>query len=434
MLTFLTGRLILVRTIMFCAVFALVTIGILTIYAAGNPAESTEGIKLSVSQGLWKRQIVFAAAGLLCIVAMNLFSYRWLGPLSYWIYALILVLLAALLVAKFLGRYDITIPFMPSRHGTYRWFRLGWAGTYIQLQPSEFCKIAYILALAWYLRYRKNYRKFKGLIGPFAMTLFGMMLILLEPDLGTVLLMMPVLFAMLFVAGAKIKHLLIIMLLAVVVSPFLWQKMHAYQRMRMASVLLQNKWIRKQAIQHERFAVMLAGSKKNVEHWERDHGYQITHSKRAIASGGLWGYGFRKGPYLKYDYNVKYQEWDPVRLPERQNDLIFAIIAHQFGLVGCCVVLGLYIIIIACGIEIAWQNTEPFGRLTVIGIIAIITMEVIVNVSMTVGLMPITGLTLPLVSYGGSSLLVSLIAIGLLNNIGRDRPFSIAGNPFEHKN
>ena len=96
-------------------------------------------------------------------------------------------------------------------------------------------------------------------------------------------------------------------------------------------------------------------------------------------------------------------------------------------------VLGLYVIIIGCGLEIAWHNTEPFSRLVAVGIVAMFAVEVIVNVSMTVGLMPITGLTLPLVSYGGSSLIVSMAAIGLLNNVGKSRPFSVAGEPFRYE-
>ena len=118
-------------------------------------------------------------------------------------------------------------------------------------------------------------------------------------------------------------------------------------------------------------------------------------------------------------------------LPERHNDFIFAIIAHQWGFFGALVIIGLYVIIIACGAEIAWNNTDPFARLITVGIIAMLSVQVLVNICMTMGLMPITGLTLPLVSYGGSSLVVNMIAIGLLNNIGRDRPFSVASRGLE---
>jgi cell division protein FtsW (lipid II flippase) len=111
---------------------------------------------------------------------------------------------------------------------------------------------------------------------------------------------------------------------------------------------------------------------------------------------------------------------------ERHNDFIFAVIAQQWGFMGCLAVIGLYVIIVGCGLEIAANNTDPFGKLLAVGIVAVLAVEVIINVSMTMGLMPITGLTLPLVSYGGSSLVASMISVGLLNNIGRCRPFSVA--------
>ena len=272
-----------------------------------------------------------------------------------------------------------------------------------------------MLALAWYLRYRSNYRNFSALIGPFILTLLPMVLILLEPDLGTVVLMMPIFLVMLFVAGAKVKHLLIIIAMAVLVSPLLWHKMKPYQRTRISSVLLQSSWIRQKAEQNPTLGEILVGRKFSTKQWKNDWGYHLIRSKFAVASGGIKGQGFRKGPFVKYDF-----------LPYRYNDFIFAIIAHQWGFLGCLALLMLYAIVVGCGLKIAVNNTDPFGRLLAIGIVAVFTVELLVNVSMTVGLMPITGLTLPLVSYGGSSLLVSMISVGLLNNIGRCRPFTVA--------
>jgi len=402
---------------MLTAMAGLIGIGIVAIYASGNPDRQSIGTGPGPFAVSWEKQAVFAVIGLIVLMAVNLADYRRVGPVSYWIYAAVLMALAVLLLGKVVNLR----PFVPVINGACRWLRFGTAKKFLQVQPSEFCKIAYILALAWYLRFRRNYRKFTGLIGPFALTLLAMILILFEPDLGTVLLMMPILFSMLFVAGAKVKHLLIIVLLAVLISPLLWHKMNLYQRRRISSVLLQSAALRDKLKTSPTLAKILTGREHfNESQWLHGTGWQLKNSKAAIASGGFKGYGFAKGPYLKYNY-----------LPERHNDFIFAIIAHQWGFIGCLLLLALYAVIIACGVEIAWLNTDPFARLISVGIIAMFAVQIIVNVSMTLGLMPITGLTLPLVSYGGSSLMVSMIAIGLLNNVGRRRPFSVAAKAFE---
>ena len=403
---------------MLLAVFALICIGIASIYASGHPAEKSVSSNNSYHPGAWKRQVVYAFVGLAAIILLSYIDYRWLGPLSYWLYGLVLIALAVLI----LGKYIDLKPFVEPRNGTYRWLQVGFPGRSISIQPSEFCKVAHILALAWYLRYRSNYRKLSGLIGPFVLTLLAIVLILKEPDLGTVLLMMPVLFSMLFVAGARGKHLLIIMLLAAMSFPLLWGQLGHYQRARISCVVLQNDWISHQAERNTKLARVLTGKKHfDTRAWEQDWGWQLKHSKLAIASGGLEGYGFRQGPYLKYNL-----------LPERHNDFIFSVIAHQWGFWGCMAIFGLYAAIFACGLEIATNNTDPFARLIAVGIIAMFAVEVIVNTSMTVGLMPITGLTLPFVSAGGSSLVVSMAAIGLLNNVGRARPFTVAGKGLEN--
>ena len=410
MYNFLKGRLIIVRICLMAACLVLVGIGIATIYSVGNPAELSPASETGNLSNLWKTQIQYIVVAILGFIVVNLINYRRLGSISYWFFAGVLVLLAYLLVS----RYLVELPFAPpSRQGVHRWIVLH--PSLPRIQPSEFCKLAYIVVLAWYLRYRSNYRSLSTLIGPFALTLLPMVLILLEPDLGTVLLMMPILFTMLFVAGAKVKHLLIIILMALLVSPLLWNKMKTYQRNRISSVVLQNTWVREKAEKYPWLGQVLVGTKFSEKQWKSDWGWHLIRSKYAVASGGIKGYGFRKGPFVKYNF-----------LQERHNDFIFAIIAQQWGFLGCMVLLILYTIIVSCGLEIAVHNTDPFGKLLAVGIVAMFVVEVIVNVSMTLGLMPITGLTLPLISYGGSSLLVNMASIGLLNNIGRCRPFTVA--------
>ena len=415
MYNFLKGHLKVVRLCLVAATLALIAIGIASIYSVGYPADPSPASQTGDLSIFWKKQAIFAVIGIATFIIVNSVNYRRFGAISYWIYAFVLVLLVLLLLNKFVDIRIGNILTMPLRRGTRRWIQLTIAGQSISLQPSEICKLAYILALAWYLRYRSNYRNFTALVGPFALTLLPMVLILLEPDLGTVMLMMPVLFTMLFVAGAKIKHLLIVVLMAILVSPLLWFKMQDYQRTRISSVLLQSDWVRQKAEQHPTLGRILVGTKFSEKLWKSDWGYQLIRSKYAVASGGAKGYGFRRGPFVKYNF-----------LDARHNDFIFAIIAQQWGFWGCLALLGLYVVIIGCGLEIAVHNTDPFGRLLAVGIVAMFLVEVIVNVSMTIGLMPITGLTLPFVSYGGSSLLVSMAAVGLLNNVGRCRPYSLA--------
>ena len=415
MFNFLKGRLIIVRLCLLAATLILVGIGIATIYSVGHPAEPSPATEIGNLSNLWKKQVIFAGVAIVGFIVVNAFNYRRFGAASYWIYALVLLLLGVLLLDKFVDIGIGNVLTVPQRRGTRRWIELAIAGQSITLQPSEICKLAYILALAWYLRYRSNYDNLSSLIGPFVLTLLAIVLILLEPDLGTVLLMMPILFTMLFVAGAKVKHLLIIILMALLISPLLWYKMRSYQRIRISSVVLQNPWVREKAEKHPWLGKVLVGTRFSEKLWKSDWGWHLIRSKYAVASGGAKGYGFRRGPFVKYNF-----------LRERHNDFIFAIIAQQWGFWGCLGLLAFYIIIIGCGLEIAAHNTNPFGKLLAVGIIAMFVVEVIINVSMTVGLMPITGLTLPLVSYGGSSLLVSMASIGLLNNIGRCRPFTVA--------
>ena len=415
MFKFLKGRLIIVRLCLLAATLVLIGIGIATIYSVGHPAEPSPATEIGNLGNLWTKQVKFAVVAIVGFIVVNTVNYRRFGAASYWIYAFILLLLGVLLIS----RYVVDLPFVPEINGTHRWIKFTIAGWDLPaLQPSEFCRLVYILALAWYLRYRSNYDNLSSLIGPFVLTLLPMVLILLEPDLGTVMLMMPILFTMLFVAGAKVKHLLIIVLMALLVSPLLWYKMKAYQRTRISSVLLQSEWIREKAEQYPTLGNILVGRKFSTNQWKNGWGYHLVRSKYAVASGGInhgTGYGFRAGPFIKYNF-----------LPERHNDFIFAVVAHQWGFWGCLGLLALYIIVVGCGLEIAAHNTNPFGKLLAVGIIAMFIVEVIINVSMTVGLMPITGLTLPLVSYGGSSLLVSMVSVGILNNIGRCRPFSVA--------
>lgn len=303
----------------------------------------------------------------------------------------------------------------PSRNGAYRWIQLPG----LQVQPSEFAKLFYVLALASYLKHRRDYRRFRGLLVPVILAALPMTLILVEPDLGTVLLLIPVLFAMLFVAGARISHLAILVLLSLAVAPVAWGGIRGYQRARVTAILLQSDALRQAVIRDPQRFSLLATKRQAIE-WAASSGYQLVHSKNAIGSGGLWGNGWGEGVYAT----------QPI-LPDRHNDFIFAVIAHQFGFAGCCLVLLCYFVIVATGLRIAAHTDEPVGRLLATGLVTLLASQAVVNIAMATGLMPTTGMTLPFVSHGGSSLLCSFAAIALLLSVARHRPFLLEAKPFE---
>jgi len=392
---------------MLAAAGGLVAISIMMIYASGNPYDATTS--LGGITNIWQKQAIYAAGGFIGFIFINSFNYKKLGSISGWLYIGIIILLALLLVDMF-----VDIPFVPVKKGSRRWLIFG---SFIQIQPSEFFKLIYIIALGWHLRYRSNYRNLSALVPPFILTLIPMGLIFLEPDLGTVLLMLPVFLTMLFLAGAKVKHLVLIILAGIIAIPILWLNMHDYQRMRVSSVLLQSRidgsdnWLKQQCMTKPWLAKLLGVSSERLRTWEADEGFHLTRSKLAIASGGLSGQGYRSGPFVKY---YKF-------LPEKHNDFIFAFISHQWGFAGALLLFGLYALLVACGLEIASASTDMFGSYVAAGISIIFAIQVIVNIGMNIGLMPITGITLPLVSYGGSSLVVNIMAVGLVNNIGRTK-------------
>lgn len=343
------------------------------------------------------KQAASMVLGLACMGLICSASYLHFGRLAYPGYWVAMGFLAVLVLA----RYVPLAPLIPEIRGSCRWIVI--AG--FQFQPSEFTKVAFVMALARYLRYRKNYRTFRGLIEPFLLTLLPMMLILLEPDLGTVILLLPVLFAMLFVAGAKKKHLAAIILMGLASMPvFYFFVMEGYQKTRIQVLL-------RQADDDPR--------------WLMNQGYQLEHSKTALGSGGIAGEAFREGllggAYVRHRF-----------LPDRHNDFIFSIVGHQWGMVGCLLVIGCYACLVMMGVEIATHTADPFGRLLAIGMSVMIATQAAVNIAMTMGLMPITGLTLPFVSFGANSILASFLAAGIMINVHQRRPVIFARKPFEY--
>lgn len=339
-------------------------------------------------------------------------GYRRLAGGSYWFFALSIALLIPPVVARFTGQsFGGLIPVL---NGARRWIRL----PLFQIQPSEVFKLALILALAWYLRYRSNTRTFAGVAAPLMLCAVPLGLILLEPDLGTAMLIPPLVLMMLYLAGAKTSHLLGLIGVAIAAAPLAWSGLEDYQRRRVLAVVLQSPTIREAALADPESYSFL-GSRRDIAEWERAAGFQLVQSKNAIGSGGWTGFGWGQGPFVEYPL-----------LPDRHNDFVFAVIAHQWGLVGGVLVLAAYAGILGAGTVIASATKEPFGRLVAAGIVTSIGLQVVVNIGMTVGLLPVTGMTLPLVSYGGCSLLMNVAALAVLISISQHRPFLLSRPPF----
>lgn len=393
-------------TIILAAVGVLALLGVVSIYGIYGAESVRAGRPMFTI-----KQMLFLGVSAGAIVVILKIGYRRIARYAYPIVLLAVALLVPLTVAKMLG-----IEFgglLSPRRNVYRWISLPG----FQLQPSEFMKLAYILGLAHYLRFRKNYRQFSGLLLPFGLTMIPLGLILTEPDLGTALLMMPVLFVMLFLAGAHLKHLALIALVGVVCVPIVAKP---YQLARITTLLMQSESFREQVTEDPQRYAFLRLDQQSVANWRQGNGWQLIHSKAALGSGGVLGQGWGEGTYVDYGF-----------LPDRHNDFVFSLVGLQFGLLGCLVILGCFAAIIMAGATIATATTEPEGRLLAVGVIALLAAQVTINIGMTVGLMPITGMTLPFVSYGGSSLLANAMAIALLISVSQDRPFLLSPKPFE---
>ncbi len=389
------------------AIGVLTLIGIASIYVTDTHyASGHDGPANALKQG------IRVLAGAIVALVMLRIGYQQVSRYAYAVFVIGVVALVPLLIAK-MTHFSFGGLVTP-RNGAYRWIQFPG----FLLQSSEFMKVAFVIALAWYLRYRRNYRRFGGLLIPFIASVLPLALILLEPDLGTALLLVPVLFVMLFMAGAKVWHLLIIAAVGFAAIPFAWSHAESYQRLRVTAVLLQSDSLREAVIRNPEDYRAVATKRQALE-WRASSGYQLVHSKTAIGSGGILGQGWGKGVYVENSL-----------LPDRHNDFIFAIIAHQWGLAGCVVVLACFVTIVVAGVRIVSVRREPFARSLGIGVITLLATQVCISVAMSAGLMPITGMTLPFVSYGGSSVLCNFIAVAMLVSVSQHRPYLLTADPF----
>jgi len=286
----------------------------------------------------------------------------------------------------------VLVPFMPEfivrpRNNARRWINLG----FMDLQPSELAKIAYVMALATYLKHRRSYRTLVGLVAPLTLTFVPMALILVEPDLGTALLFLPTLFAMLVAAGAKLWHLVLIAVLGMAMAPSMYPLLKPHQKNRILA---------------------LGAQVTGDDRYEDDIGFQGAKAMMLVGAGGVSGVGREQARDLVL-FNA---------LPEDHNDMIFAVVCCRWGIVGAATLWTLYGGLAVGALLVAGQARDPFARLVPVGLTAVLGAQAFINCGMTIGLLPITGLTLPFVSYGGSSLISSWIMVGLVLGVALRRP------------
>jgi cell division protein FtsW (lipid II flippase) len=385
------------------AVLVLSFLGAASIWADDTSAGSKQFIYLAVAAG--------------CLFAFQAVNYRVIG---YFVWPFYLFSLS-LVVYTLIGSH-FAVPFVHNIKGVYAWINFKVGGQEISLEPSELVKISFVLVLARYLRYRSNYRTLIGLLQPFALALIPVVLIIKQPDLGIAALFMPTLLVMLFVAGARVKHIAMVLGLGVAFLPIFWfggprydTDLPDHHRLAKLEVpILRHLPQMMKEYQRKRALAMLSHDARSA----RSDDYQVNQALTALGSGGWFGKGFGVIPTGR-------------RVPEAHDDMIFALIGEQFGLMGAVAVLGAFLVLFIAGIEIAAATKEPFGRLIAVGIVAMLACQSTINLMVCLRMMPVTGVTLPFVSYGGSSLIASYMAAGLLLNVGQNRPLMIGRESFE---
>ncbi len=349
--------------IAFFAMLLLVIIGVIAIFSAGYMTE--------LNKSEYIKQIVWFSVTFVIMIVVWAFDYSIFGIGGYIIYGINLILLIAVL-------------FMPSLGGASSWFNIGG----ILYQPSELMKIGYIICMAKliskFLELGQNDKKNKIIIivSMAILLIVPLILILLQPDFGTAVVFLSITAFMIFKMGIKYRYILLILCIALVLIPLVY-------------------FFVLNPIQQERINVFLDPSLDPL-----GSGYNAIQSKIAVGSGMLFGTGFLKGTQTQYGY-----------LPIKSSDFIFSVISEEFGFVGSVVVIVIFTILLLRIINISRNARDNFASYMVIGIAGMFAFHFIQNIGMTIGLLPITGVPLPFVSYGGSSLITNGIAIAIVLNI-----------------
>lgn len=331
-----------------------------------------------------RQQAVFSLFGLALLLGLSIVDYRRAARWAYAVFALALLMLCLVF-------------FFPPINSAHRWVRIGPIG----FQPAEFAKWAFVCAVARHAAASGGYRTVRSLFVPLGMLAAVVGLILKEPDLGTAAVFVPVLLLMLFAGGARLRSLGVLLTVVLASLPLVWALMSGEQRSRVGAIL------------------------ERVEPGQPPTGrnYQLYQARRVMSLGGFWGSAVTGEPV---DDTAAY------RLPEAHNDFVFCMVVERWGILGGGVVLLLHALLAWRCLAVARRCGDPFGRLFVVGWTSFVAVQTLVNVGMTAGLLPVTGLPLPLLSYGGSALATQALALGLIVSIGRRTEYEFGPDPFRH--
>ncbi|OQY17633.1 MAG: rod shape-determining protein RodA [Desulfobacteraceae bacterium 4572_35.1] len=339
-------------------------IGVLNLYS------STAGWNM-LGQPIYTKQLFWLAIGLAIASCLTIFNYRHLEHMAIGAYLICIGLLVTVLL------------FGKTTMGATRWIDVG----FFNLQPSEITKIVIIIALAAYFNRHESPIGYNlvELWAPGLIIAIPVLLIIKQPDLGTAMLVIFIGTTMALFAGIRRWTLTILSVLGSAAMIGGWFLLHGYQKERIHTFL-------------------------NPERDPLGTGYHIIQSKIAVGSGGLWGKGFMHGTQSQLSF-----------LPERHTDFAFSVFAEEWGFCGSLIILGLYLAIVLWGINIARKANTSFGMYLAVGITAMFFWHVVVNLGMVIGLLPVVGVPLPLFSYGGTSMITTMIGVGLLLNISMRR-------------
>ena len=340
-------------------------ISIVNLYSATFPIRNAGGSQIFIKQIYW------FLIGFAVLLLMTTFDYHVLERLAYPIYVLSITLLVLVLV---IGKVY---------SGSQRWLNVGG----ITFQPSEFAKIALVIILAKYYIDHGEYAEYRlrDLWRPFILIMVPFLLTLKEPDLGTALILVIISFSIILFMKIKWRSFLILIMVSLLSVPFVWFTLKDYQQKRIVTFL-----------------------KPDTD--PLGAGYHIIQSKIAVGSGLFWGKGYLKGTQTRLHF-----------LPEQHSDFAFSVLAEEWGFVGSAFLLVLYLFLILWGINIAQNSKDKFGAIMAVGIVSIIFWQLVINVSMAIGLLPVVGIPLVLFSSGGSSIVSTMSGMGLLMNISMRR-------------